>query len=183
MYSAVFQGEDLQRAFGPEKSNAAACCCYKARLSSFHAKMNDNEQRGSMFRFSNSISSAESSNGNTAEHAMPRLALRRRSHEHPLAMFAIFALGAFVAILLTPVAGPGLISPAASDTISNALREKKKDASVPSHTDLACEGQAWGAEAGECLVAILQETGTAAKRERIRLIQPAKPDQSRPNIF
>lgn len=135
-----------------------------------------------MFRFSSSISSAESSNGNTAAHAMPNLALRRRSHEHPLAMFAIFALGALVAILLTPVAGPGLISPAASDTISNALREKK-DARVPSHTDLACEGQAWGAEAGECLVAILQETGTAAKRERIRLIQPAKPDQSRPNIF
>ncbi|MDI6028649.1 hypothetical protein QBK99_20955 [Corticibacterium sp. UT-5YL-CI-8] len=114
---------------------------------------------------------------------MPKLALRRRSHEHPLSMFAIFALGAFGAILLTPVAGPGLISPAASDTISNALRERVDDAREPSQTDLACEGQAWGTEAGECLVAILHETKTAAKRERIRLIPAGMPDQSRPNIF
>ena len=51
-----------------------------------------------------------------------------------------------------------------------------------SETDIACRGQAWGAESAECLATIAKESGRSEAR-KIRLIAAAEAQTTTPNVF
>ena len=51
-----------------------------------------------------------------------------------------------------------------------------------SEAEIACRGQAWGAENEACLVVIARESGRGEDL-RVRLIAAANPDPATPNIF
>ncbi|MDW6021535.1 hypothetical protein SAZ10_07125 [Mesorhizobium sp. BAC0120] len=110
-----------------------------------------------------------------------RLALRRRSHEHPIAMFATIVAAAFVWIL---VPGEPVVRPAASAPIKTLDHTTTgKTSRLPmSAIDLACEGQAWGGESLDCVRMIARESGKADLK--VRMIADAAPaDLNTPNIF
>jgi hypothetical protein len=111
-----------------------------------------------------------------------RLALRRRSHEHPIAMF-----GAIVAASLvwTLIPGQPAVTPAASAPVKafDQTRTTDKTSRLPmSDVDRACQGQAWGGESVECVTMIAHENGKSDLK--VRMIADAAPaDLHTPNIF
>lgn len=98
------------------------------------------------------------------------LSLRRRSAEHPMAMFAVIVTTAFTFMALAPQSGPAFASIGASATLSESGMRSGKADRLParaSEADGACRGQAWGAETESCLVMMAKEAGTA---RNVRLI-------------
>src|SRR5262245_36185881 len=90
-----------------------------------------------------------------------RLALRRRSHEHPIVMFGAIVAAAF---MWTLVSGEPTVTPAASAPIKvvEQTQTKGKTSRLPmSDIDRACQGQAWGGESLECVTMIAHENGKA----------------------
>ena len=112
----------------------------------------------------------------------PRLALRRRSQEHPIAMFGTIVAAAF---MWTLIPGETTVTQAASAPIkvldhSGTTGETSR---LPmSNIDRACRGQAWGGESVECVTMIAHENGKADRK--VRMIADAAPgDLDTPNIF
>lgn len=92
----------------------------------------------------------------------PTVALRRRSADHPMMMFAVLAVAVLVAMAFVPTSGPAFASfgPFAPTKIERTSGGEAKAARLPmSETDIACRGQAWGAEDASCLATILKESG------------------------
>ena len=115
----------------------------------------------------------------------PRIALRERSADHPMIMFAMLVSAAFVSMaLMMPASGAVLAKPSGAPVkIADQFRETGKTSRVPmSDTDRACHGQAWGAESEECLVIIARESGKTEAR-KIRMIANAEPLKTIPNVF
>jgi hypothetical protein len=112
----------------------------------------------------------------------PRLALRRRSHEHPIAMFGTIVAAAFV---WTLIPGQPAVTPAASAPIKalDQTTTTGKTSRLPmSDVDRACQGQAWGGESLECVTMIVRENGKADLK--VRMIADAAPtNPNTPNIF
>jgi hypothetical protein len=114
----------------------------------------------------------------------PELALRRRSNEHPMVMFAALAGICLGSMALIPTAGPALASAERApvkmaETIENSGKGARL---VPlTETDIACYGQAWGNEDEECLLMIARDSGRDTRQ--IRMIASAEPDTQRPNLF
>lgn len=114
---------------------------------------------------------------------MPELALRRRSADHPMAMFATLA-----AIALSTMAFSAGTSSDFSPTprldapFSSKADQKTSRLPVTSKPASACDGIAWGVETPECLREIAIENGRKEART-IRVIAAADMDTSRPNIF
>lgn len=115
---------------------------------------------------------------------IPRIALRRRAHDHPMAMFAVLATAAFIAMALIPTSGPAFAAiDGAQHKLSDAVRTTTKSARLLlSETDRACQGQAWGNETLDCLLVIAQEAGKK-KARTIRMIASAEPNRHTPNVF
>lgn len=116
----------------------------------------------------------------------PRIALRERSADHPMVMFAMLVAVGFVSMaLMMPASGAVLAKPTgAPQKIADQSRETGKTSRLPpmSDTDRACQGQAWSAESEECLVVIARESGKAETR-KIRMIANAEPLTTVPNVF
>jgi hypothetical protein len=116
----------------------------------------------------------------------PRVALRQRSADHPMIMFAMLVSAAFVTMaLLMPASGAVPAKPNGSPArIADQLHETGKAARLPrmSEKDEACQGQAWGAESKDCLLVINKESGKADAR-KIRMIADAGPPKTTPNVF
>jgi hypothetical protein len=116
---------------------------------------------------------------------LPTLALRRRSHEHPMVMFAALASICLGSMALAPAAGPALASAELAtvklaETVENTGKGPRL---VPvTEAQIACHGQAWGNEDEECLVMIARESGRDPLRQ-VRMIASAEPDTRHPNIF
>jgi hypothetical protein len=114
----------------------------------------------------------------------PQLALRRRSNEHPMVMFAALAALGLGAMALAPGAAPAL---AAGDRAPVKMAETVPNTGKGprlvqlSDSEIACYGQAWGSESEECLVAMASESGK--QTHQIRMIASAEPDVTRPNVF
>lgn len=97
-------------------------------------------------------------------HRLPKLALRQRSADHPLVLFFLIVATAFAAMALVPPSGVAFAflgsSPAVSAPVING-----EAAAVPvkdiSETEIACHGQAWGAETAQCLSVIGKEGGVS----------------------
>lgn len=115
---------------------------------------------------------------------IPKIALRQRSHDHPMVMFAVVATAAFIAMAFIPTSGPAFAAiDGARDKPGDAVRTTEKTARLPlSETDRACQGQAWGSESLDCLMVIAKEAGKE-KARTIRMIASAEPERHTPNVF
>ncbi|RWC34182.1 hypothetical protein [Mesorhizobium sp.] len=113
----------------------------------------------------------------------PKLALRQRASDHPMAMFMVLAACAFVGMAFTPTIGPAFASLNPPANLVDGAQTTTRTARLPMPvTDFACKGQAWGAESMDCLRAIAEQSGTHKSRA-IRMIANAAPLTGTPNIF
>jgi hypothetical protein len=107
------------------------------------------------------------------------LALRQGSDDHPMAMFFLIVAMAFAAAALIPQSGAAFAS---FGTRSLEPASAKTSRLAASETDIACRGQAWGAESEACLAVIARESGKGEDL-RIRLVAAAYPGPTTPNVF
>ena len=113
------------------------------------------------------------------------IALRKRSADHPMIMFFTVVAIAFTAMALVPPSGSAFASMGMSAT---AIVESAVNAAEPatmaglSDTDIACSGQAWGAENVDCLATIAKASGRSDAR-KVRLIANAGAQSTTPNVF
>ena len=114
---------------------------------------------------------------------LPELALRRRSSDHPMAMFATLAAIALSTMAFTSANLPGS-QPTARIEAPDFGKVDAKTSRLPmtSQPASACHGVAWGVETPECLREIALESGRDMPRA-IRIIASADVDHQRPNIF
>ncbi|MER8981623.1 hypothetical protein [Mesorhizobium sp. M0870] len=113
----------------------------------------------------------------------PKLALRQRASNHPMAMFMVLAACAFVGMAFTPTIGPAFASLNPPSNLIDGAQTTTRTARLPVPvTDFACKGQAWGAESIDCLRAIAEQSGTHKSRA-VRMIANAAPLADTPNIF
>lgn len=114
---------------------------------------------------------------------IPGLQLRRRSDEHPMAMFGVIVATAFISMFMMPSQNPAqAASGTASIRIEGATTTDRTSRLPETETDRACKGQAWGAESLECLAVIARESGIDDGR-RIRLVAAGDIDSTTPNVF
>ena len=107
----------------------------------------------------------------------PKVALRQRSADHPMIMFFLVAAAAFTAMAVVPPSGAAFASfgVAAAASAPAVKSEAEIDASRNvglSETEIACNGQAWGAESAACLAMIAKESGRTGGRN-VRVIAGA----------
>ncbi|MBN9216351.1 MAG: hypothetical protein J0I79_00205 [Mesorhizobium sp.] len=113
----------------------------------------------------------------------PKLALRQRASDHPMAMFMALAACAFAGMAFTPTVGPAFASLNPPANIADGAMTTTRTARLPMPAiDFACKGQAWGAESVDCLRAIAEQSGSH-KARAIRMIANAAPLTNTPNIF
>jgi hypothetical protein len=113
----------------------------------------------------------------------PKLALRQRASDHPMAMFMVLAACAFIGMAFAPTIGPAFASLNPPANLVEGAQTTTRTARLPMPViDFACRGQAWGAESIDCLRAIAEQSGTH-KARTIRMIANAAPLTGTPNIF
>jgi hypothetical protein len=113
----------------------------------------------------------------------PKLALRQRGSDHPMAMFMLIGGCAFAGMLVAPAAGPAFASINPPANVIQGAQTTLKTARLPEPAiDFACKGQNWGAENLECLRAIAEQSGQHRERA-VRMIANAAPLTNTPNIF
>jgi hypothetical protein len=113
----------------------------------------------------------------------PKLALRQRASDHPMAMFMGLAACAFIGMAATPTVGPAFASLNPPANLVDGQPTTIKTARLPMPaTEFACQGQAWGAESADCLRAIAEQSGTHKVRA-IRMIANAAPLTDTPNVY
>jgi hypothetical protein len=114
-----------------------------------------------------------------------RLALRERSQQHPVVMFAAIVTAAFVWTLAPGAPNMSIAAPTVQPAklVHQASTTTQKTSRLPqSDVDRACKGQGWGGESAECLKMIARDNGKADLK--VRLIADAAPaDLNTPNIF
>ena len=103
----------------------------------------------------------------------PKIALRQRSADHPMIMFFLIVAAAFIAMAAVPPSGAAFASfkARAAASAPAAGAEARKNVGL-SETEIACNGQAWGAESAECLAMIARESGRTDGRT-VRVIAGA----------
>ncbi|MBX3584827.1 MAG: hypothetical protein KF810_23370 [Rhizobiaceae bacterium] len=91
----------------------------------------------------------------------PRIALRQRSADHPMILFLAIVVTALIAMALMPPSGVAMSTfqdaPAAAAADSDTA-DGPVSVSL-SELEIACHGQAWGAESAECIAEIASESG------------------------
>jgi uncharacterized iron-regulated membrane protein len=112
----------------------------------------------------------------------PKLALRQRASDHPMAMFLVLAACAFVGMAFTPTIGPAFASLNPPANVVDGAPTTTKTARLPMpEIDFACKGQTWGAESAECLRVIATQSGMHRARA-VRMIASAAPLTNTPNV-
>ena len=132
-----------------------------------------------------SVSASEfpATRASRARRTFPRLALRRRSADHPMVMFAIVICCAFASMAFVPTNGPAFASFSAPMKLNEDIRTTAKLARMPvTEADIVCRGQSWTAESDTCLQLIAQASGSEGTRKVRRLAQATRLDTT-PNIF
>ncbi|MEW6633905.1 MAG: hypothetical protein AB1440_23790 [Pseudomonadota bacterium] len=113
----------------------------------------------------------------------PKLALRQRASDHPMAMFTLIGGCAVIGMVVTPAAGPAFASIDPPANVVQGAPTTLKTARLPEpQIDFACKGQSWGSENAECLRAIAEQSGRHRARA-VRMIASAAPLTNTPNIF
>lgn len=91
---------------------------------------------------------------------LPKLALRRRSSDHPMAMFALASGMALMSMAFASASGSAVAGLGQPAIVAGEVETSQKQDRLPvSPKETACHGQAWGAESDECLVMIAREAG------------------------
>jgi hypothetical protein len=91
---------------------------------------------------------------------LPKLALRRRSSDHPMAMFVLASGMALMSMAFASASGSAVAALGAPAAVSGeTTTSQKQDRLQTSPKDMACHGQTWGAESDECLLMIAREAG------------------------
>ncbi len=98
-----------------------------------------------------------------------------------MVMFFMIVVMAFAAAALLSPSRASIASPGAENLQSSRTSGETPILAV-SETDIACRGQAWGAESAACLAVIGRESGRG-EAPRLRLIAAASPVSTSPNIF
>src|SRR5262245_51998318 len=112
---------------------------------------------------------------------LPRVALRQRSSDHPMVMFAMLVSAGFVSMaLMLPASGAGIPAPRAPAEV--AIKDTgKSDRLVPlADVESRCGGQTWGAEDEACLAAIAKASGRADRP--VRMVAADDLVKSTPNV-
>ncbi len=113
----------------------------------------------------------------------PKLALRQRASDHPMAMFMVLAVSTFAGMLFAPTVGPAFASWNPPANVVEGEMTTTKTARLPMpEIEFACKGQAWGAETADCLRVIAEQSGKHRARA-VRMIANAAPLTTTPNIF
>jgi len=113
----------------------------------------------------------------------PKLALRQRASDHPMAMFMLIGACAFIGMLVAPASGPAFASINPPANVVQGAPTTVKTARLPEpEIDFACKGQNWGAESADCLRVIAEQSGQHRARA-VRMIANAAPLTNTPNIF
>lgn len=103
----------------------------------------------------------------------PKLALRQRSAEHPMIMFFLVVAATFTAMAVMPPAGAAFATfeaPLVSWPASSGF-EAPRNIGL-SEIEIACHGQAWGAESAECLAMIARDSGRT-DGQKVRVVAGA----------
>lgn len=101
--------------------------------------------------------------------SFPKLALRQRSADHPMIMFFLVAAAAFTAMAVVPPTGSAFALFKAPVAVSTPASADAPHNVGLSEMDIACYGQAWGAEGAACLATIARESGRTGGRQ-VRVI-------------
>lgn len=104
----------------------------------------------------------------------PKLALRQRSAEHPMIMFFLVVAAAFTAMAVMPPAGAAFATfeaPLVSSGPASSRFEAPRNIGL-SEIEIACHGQAWGAESAECLAMIARNSGRT-DGQKVRVVAGA----------
>jgi hypothetical protein len=101
----------------------------------------------------------------------PIAVARDKADDHPMGLFVLLALGAFLAFMLAPVEGRAFAKAEPVATAKETVKASSKSSRLPakSEKDRVCAGQAWGNESVECVAAIARENG-ADVTPKIRII-------------
>jgi hypothetical protein len=97
---------------------------------------------------------------------LPRLSLRQRSQDHPMAMFFLIVATAFAAAALISPSGAALAS-LGTPSVQPLGTAGQTARLMSSETDVACRGQAWGSESQACLAVIAREAGRDGAKIRL----------------
>lgn len=112
---------------------------------------------------------AASSEAATRASAISITTMRRRAAEHPMALFTVVATVAVLSVSAPWQTASAFMAPdAEAPRVEPAAPAKP----VRSEIDLACEGQPWGRETTNCLLAIAKDGGKDVPA-RIRTISGA----------
>ena len=104
----------------------------------------------------------------------PKLALRQRSAEHPMIMFFLVVAAAFTAMAAMPPAGAAFATfeaPLVSSGPASSGFGAPRNIGL-SEIEIACHGQAWGAESAECLAMIARNSGRT-DGQKVRVVAGA----------
>ncbi|TIL71397.1 MAG: hypothetical protein E5Y65_08455 [Mesorhizobium sp.] len=113
----------------------------------------------------------------------PKLALRQRANDHPMALFVVLGAAAFAGMAFAPTVGPAFASLNPPANIVKGAPTTTKTARLPMpEIDFVCKGQAWGAESADCLRVIAEQSGIH-KARAVRVIANAAPLTDTPNVF
>lgn len=100
-----------------------------------------------------------------------------------MAMFSVLVIASLSSMALAPTSGPAFASMGSAPRMIEGVHTTAKTGRLPaSQADIACRGQAWGAENEICVEAIAKESGAHDAR-KVRLIASAEPVRTTPNIF
>jgi hypothetical protein len=94
---------------------------------------------------------------------LEKLALRQRSSDHPMVMFALASGMALMSMAFASASGSAVIGLGQPMIESGEVNSTQKQDRLPAGPiEAACHGQTWGAESSECLVMIAREAGRGA---------------------
>jgi hypothetical protein len=107
----------------------------------------------------------------------PKVSLRQRSADHPMIMFFLVAAAAFTAMAAVPPTGAAFASFKAPAAVSLPATGAASSKAVGkyfglSEIEIACHGQAWGAESAECLAMIARNSGRT-DGQKVRVVAGA----------
>jgi hypothetical protein len=93
--------------------------------------------------------------------SLPRLAVRTRSSENQITMFSVISIGAvaFMMLLPSPRAAFAAVEAESPAIVAAIPAQKAPRLDAGNEADRACEGQAWGSETLECILAIARDSG------------------------
>ncbi len=109
---------------------------------------------------------------------LPRIALRERVADRPMVLFFVVTAATFAAMAAVPPTGAAFATFDSKPKAVAAATAEAPETNVQqnvglSEIDIACEGQAWGAQSAACLAAIAKESGHTSDGRKIRVIAGA----------